>query len=45
MKRISGNAVFNDAYFIPPGKPGTEPQRNRREKRKKPPAQHDENRE
>ena len=36
MKDFQSDAIFNDAYFIPPGKPGTEPQRNRREKRKRP---------
>jgi hypothetical protein len=45
MKRFQGDVVFSDAYFNPPGKPATPPQRNRGGKRKKPPAQHDENRE
>ncbi|HLX86059.1 MAG TPA: peptidylprolyl isomerase [Terriglobales bacterium] len=39
MKDFQGDAVFNDAYFIPPGTPGTQPQRNRREKRKRPSGQ------
>ncbi len=39
MKDFQSDAVFNDAYFIPPGKPGPEPQPNRREKRKRPGAQ------
>ncbi|MGD0792203.1 MAG: hypothetical protein ABR920_10570 [Terriglobales bacterium] len=42
MKSFQGDVVFSDAYFTPPGKPATPPQRNRRGKRKKPPAQHDE---
>jgi hypothetical protein len=42
MKSFQGDVVFNDAYFNPPGKPGTLPQRNRREKRKKPATEHEE---
>jgi hypothetical protein len=39
MKDFQDNTVFNDAYFIPPAKPGTEPQQSRREKRKRSGAQ------
>ncbi len=42
MKSFQDNVVFSDAYFNPPGKPGTPPQRIRRERRRKPPAQQDE---
>jgi hypothetical protein len=38
MKSFQGDVVFSDAYFNPPGKPVPEPQRNRRERRKKPPT-------
>jgi hypothetical protein len=37
MKSFQGDVVFSDAYFNPP-KPVSESQRNRRGKRKKPPA-------
>lgn len=39
MKNFQGDVVFSDAYFNPPGKPATPPQRNRTGRRKKPPAQ------
>lgn len=39
MKSFQGDAVFNDAYFNPPGKPVTPPQRNRKSKENKPPGQ------
>jgi hypothetical protein len=42
MKSFQGDVVFSDAYFIPPGKPTTPPQRNRKERRMKPPIQIDE---
>jgi hypothetical protein len=42
MKSFQGDVVFSDAYFNPPGKSATPPQRNRRGKRKQPPAQHGE---
>ena len=42
MKSFQGDVVFSDAYFNPPGKPVPEAQRNRRERRKKPPASGDE---
>ncbi|MFZ0773346.1 MAG: hypothetical protein WCA49_09695 [Candidatus Sulfotelmatobacter sp.] len=42
MKSFQGDVVFSDAYFNPPGIPATPPPRNRRGKRKKPPAQHGE---
>jgi hypothetical protein len=38
MKSFQGNVVFSDAYFNPPAKPVSESQRNRRERKKKPPA-------
>ncbi|MFZ0278840.1 MAG: peptidylprolyl isomerase [Candidatus Sulfotelmatobacter sp.] len=38
MKSFQGDVVFSDAYFNPPGKRVSEAQRNRRERRKKPPA-------
>ena len=37
-KSFQGDVVFSDAYFNPPGKPATPPQRNRKAKRNKPPA-------
>jgi len=43
MKGFQGEVVFSDAYFNPPGKPATPPQRNRTGKRKTPPAQQREN--
>jgi hypothetical protein len=43
-KSFQGDVVFSDAYFIPPGNP-TAPQRNRKERRKKPPTLIDEERE
>jgi hypothetical protein len=42
MKGFQGDVVFSDAYFNPPGKPAASPPRARRGKRRKPPAQHDE---
>jgi hypothetical protein len=42
MKRFQGDVVFNDAYFNPPGKPATAPQRTRRREKKTPPAPNDE---
>src|SRR5208283_5736051 len=42
MKGFQGDVVFSDAYFNPPGKTGAPPQPNRRGKRRKPPAQQDE---
>jgi hypothetical protein len=42
MKGFQGDVVFSDAYFNPPGKTGAPPQENRRGKRRKPPAEHDE---
>ena len=42
MKSFQGDVIFSDAYFTPPGKAATAPQQNRRGKRKKLPAQHDE---
>lgn len=45
MKGFQGDVVFSDAYFNPPGKTAAPPQENRRGKRRKPPAQHDENHE
>jgi hypothetical protein len=44
IKGFEGDVVFSDAYFIPPGKPATPPQRNRRGNRK-PAAQLDEDHE
>ncbi|MGB6475454.1 MAG: hypothetical protein WBF04_15490 [Candidatus Sulfotelmatobacter sp.] len=41
MKSFQGDVVFSDAYFNPPGKPATPPQRNRMSTRHKPPAQPD----
>jgi hypothetical protein len=38
MKGFQGDVVFSDAYFNPPGKPATPPQRNRTGRRKTPPA-------
>lgn len=38
MKSFQGDVVFSDAYFNPPGKPATPPQRNRAGRRKTPPA-------
>lgn len=43
MKGFQGEVVFSDAYFNPPGKPATPPQRNRTGRRKTPPAQQREN--
>jgi hypothetical protein len=42
MKRFQGDVIFSDAYFNPPGKPATPPQRTRRREKKHPPAQNDE---
>jgi hypothetical protein len=42
MKGFQGDVVFSDAYFNPPGKTAAPPRENRRGKRRKPPAQHDE---
>jgi len=42
MKGFQGDVIFSDAYFTPPGKAATAAQQNRRGKRKKLPAQHDE---
>ncbi len=39
MKSFQGDVVFSDAYFNPPGKPASTPQRNRMGRRKTPPAQ------
>jgi hypothetical protein len=39
MKGFQGDVVFSDAYFNPPGKPATPPQRNRRGRKRKPPTQ------
>jgi hypothetical protein len=44
MKSFQGDVVFSDAYFVPAGKSGTPPQRNRKGKKNEPPAQHDEDR-
>jgi hypothetical protein len=41
MKGFQGDVVFSDAYFMPLGRPATPPERNRKGKRKKSPAQHD----
>ncbi|MGB8950707.1 MAG: peptidylprolyl isomerase [Candidatus Sulfotelmatobacter sp.] len=38
MKAFQGDVVFSDAYFNPPGKPVTAPQRNRLGRRNKPPS-------
>jgi hypothetical protein len=45
MKGFQGDVVFSDAYFTPLGKPVTPPKRTRSGKRKKPPAEHDEDHE
>jgi len=39
IKRFQGDVVFSDAYFNPPGKPASMPQRNRTGRRKTPAAQ------
>lgn len=44
MKSFQGDVVFSDAYFIPPGKQATPPQRNRKGNKIESPAQHDEGR-
>jgi hypothetical protein len=41
VKSFQGDVVFSDAYFNPPGTLATPPQRNRKGKAKKPPAQPD----
>jgi hypothetical protein len=41
-KGFQGDVVFNDAYFVPSGKPATPPQRKRRGKSRKPPTAPDE---
>lgn len=41
VKSFQGDVVFSDAYFNPPRKPATPPQRNRMGRRKKPSAQND----
>ena len=41
MKTFQGNVVFSDAYFNPPATTATPPQRTRKGKRQKPPAQPD----
>ncbi|MFZ0814227.1 MAG: peptidylprolyl isomerase [Candidatus Sulfotelmatobacter sp.] len=41
MKEFQGNVVFSDAYFNPPATSATPPQRNRKRKRKKLPAEPD----
>jgi len=33
MKRFQGDVIFSDAYFNPPGKPATPPQRNSPERK------------
>jgi PPIC-type PPIASE domain len=38
MQSFQGDVVFSDAYFNPPGKSAAPPPRDRRGKRKKPPA-------
>ena len=38
-KAFQGDLVFSDAYFNPPGQSPTPPQRNPKERRKKPPAE------
>lgn len=42
MKAFQGDVVFSDAYFNPPGRSATPPQRTRQKQRKKPPAHNDE---
>jgi len=44
MKGFQGDIVFSDAYFNPPGKPATPPQRNRTGRRKTPATQQGEDR-
>src|SRR5271168_1454533 len=39
MKSFSGDVVFSDAYFNPPGKPASTPQRNHSRRKNTPPAQ------
>jgi hypothetical protein len=41
MNSFQGDVVFSDAYFNPPGKPATPPQRDRSGRRRRPPAQPD----
>jgi hypothetical protein len=41
MKTYQGDVVFNDAYFIPPGKPAAQPEKNGMRKSRKPRAQPD----
>jgi hypothetical protein len=45
MKSFQGDVVFSDAYFNPSRRLAAPPQGNRKGKRKKAPAQHDENHE
>jgi hypothetical protein len=44
MKPFEGNAIFDDAYFNPPGATTTTPHRNLRNRRKKPPVESDQDR-
>src|SRR5580693_1453680 len=41
MKAFQGGVVFSDAYFNPPGRSATPPQRTPQRQRKKPPAPND----
>ncbi|MGA2855871.1 MAG: hypothetical protein ABSE40_03325 [Candidatus Sulfotelmatobacter sp.] len=41
MKPFQGDVVFSDAYFNPPGQSTTPPQRNPKDRKKTPPAEHD----
>jgi len=42
MKTFQGDVSFSDAYFNPPGRSATPPQRTRRRQKKNPPAHNDE---